>query len=90
MRLPVRVIPNARRTEFFGRREGEVVLRLNAPALEGKANKAAIDFIAKYFGLRKYSLGERTSVSSGDEILAHCSVGLLFLCSPHQFVSFDR
>ena len=46
MKLPVRVIPNARRTEFAGRREGEFVLRLSAPAIEGKANKAALKFIA--------------------------------------------
>lgn len=51
MKLSVRVIPNARRTEFSGRREGQVVLRLNAPAIEGKANKAAVDFIAEYFGI---------------------------------------
>ena len=51
MKLPVRVIPNARKTEFSGRREGELVLRLNAPALEGKANKAAVEFIAGHLGV---------------------------------------
>jgi uncharacterized protein (TIGR00251 family) len=51
MKLPVRVIPNARKTEFSGRREGEFVLRLNAPALEGRANKAAIEFIAAHLGV---------------------------------------
>ena len=51
MKLSLRVIPNARRTEFLGRREGEIVLRLNAPAIEGKANKAAIEFIAKQLGV---------------------------------------
>ena len=51
MKLPVRVIPNARRTEFSGQREGEFVLRLSAPALEGKANKAATEFIAAHLGV---------------------------------------
>lgn len=51
MKLHVRVIPNARRTEVSGRREGELVLRLNAPAIEGKANKAAVEFIAKHLGV---------------------------------------
>ena len=51
MKLHIRVIPNARRTEFTGRREGELVLRLSAPAIEGKANKAAIEFLAEHFGL---------------------------------------
>ena len=48
-RLNVRVIPNARKTQFGGYRENELVLRLNAPALEGKANKAAIEFLASFF-----------------------------------------
>ena len=53
MRLPVRVIPNARSTEFSGRREGEYILRLNVPALEGRANKAAVEFIAECFGISR-------------------------------------
>ena len=64
MKLAVRVIPNARRSEFSGRRDGEVVLRLNAPAVEGKANKAAVEFIAKYFGIARSRVtlvnGEKT------------------------------
>jgi len=63
MRLAVRVIPNARRTEFSGRREGEFVLRLNAPALEGKANKAAVEFIAEYLGVNR----ARVNLISGEK-----------------------
>ena len=51
MKLRVRVIPNAGRTEISGTREGELVLRLNAPAIEGRANKAAVEFIAKQLGI---------------------------------------
>ena len=61
--LKVRVIPNAKRTEFTGFREEELVLRLNAPALEGKANKAAIDYIASYFGVSRRSV----SLVSGEK-----------------------
>ena len=53
MKLPIRVIPNARKTEFAGRREGEFLLRLCAPALEGKANKAAVEFIAGHLGVAR-------------------------------------
>ena len=64
MRLSVRVIPNARRTELSGHRGGELVLRLNAPAVEGKANKAAIEFLAKHFGISRSRVmlvaGEKT------------------------------
>ena len=60
--LKVRVIPNAKKNEFGGYREGELVLRLTAPAFEGKANKAAVDFLARFVGcpdLRFCSSGEK-------------------------------
>ena len=56
VQLRVRVIPNARKSEFAGQREGELVLRLNAPALEGKANKAAVEFVSHYFGVSRASI----------------------------------
>jgi uncharacterized protein len=51
LKLKVRVIPNAKKTEFTGYREDELVLRLSAPAIEGKANKAATKFVSEYFGV---------------------------------------
>ena len=63
MKLKVRVIPNAKKTEFRGIREGELILRLNAPALEGKANKAAIEFVSRYFEVSKTSV----SLISGEK-----------------------
>ena len=49
--MKVRVIPNARKSEFAGCRDGEWVLRLNAPPVDGKANKAAVEFIANSLGI---------------------------------------
>ena len=46
-----------------GIREGELVLRLNAPALEGKANKAALEFVSRYFEVSKTSV----SLISGEK-----------------------
>jgi uncharacterized protein (TIGR00251 family) len=63
VKLPVRVIPNSRRTEFSGRRDGEWILRLTAPALEGKANEAAVRFIAEFFGIAR----SRISLISGEK-----------------------
>jgi uncharacterized protein (TIGR00251 family) len=56
VQLRIRAIPNARKTEFGGYREGEIVLRLNAVAQDGKANKAAIEFIARYFNVPRASV----------------------------------
>ena len=63
MKLKVRVIPNARKTEFSGYREGELVLRLSAPALEGKANKAAVEYMSNYFGVSRRAV----SLLSGEK-----------------------
>jgi len=63
MKLAVRVIPNARKTEFSGRRESEFVLRLSAPAIEGKANKAAIEYIASLLCVPK----SRVALVSGEK-----------------------
>ena len=64
MILKIRVVPNARRTEFSGHRDGELLLRLNAPPVDGKANKAAIEFLSHYFGVPRSSIvlsgGERS------------------------------
>jgi uncharacterized protein len=49
--LKVRVIPNAKKNEFGAYRDGELVLRLTALAFEGKANRAAVDFLARFVGV---------------------------------------
>ena len=62
--LKVRVIPNARKDEVGGFREGELVLRLNAPAIEGKANRAAVEFVSRFLGVSRSGVrllrGERS------------------------------
>jgi uncharacterized protein (TIGR00251 family) len=63
VKLKVRVISNARKTEFTGFREDELVLRLNAPAVEGKANKAATEYVARYFGVPRSAV----SMVSGEK-----------------------
>ena len=64
VQLRVRVIPNARKNEFAGRREDELILRLNAPAIEGKANKAAVEFVSQWFDVPRSAVqlvrGERS------------------------------
>jgi uncharacterized protein len=61
--LKVRIIPNAKKTEFAGYRENELVLRLNAPPVEGKANKAAVEFLSTYLKVPRSAV----SISSGEK-----------------------
>ncbi len=48
----LRVVPGASKNELILTSEG-CKLRLQAPAVEGKANKACIQFLSKLFGIPK-------------------------------------
>lgn len=52
-RFQVRVQPRASANEVAGRENGVVRVRLTAPPVEGKANKALIDFLAERLGVSK-------------------------------------
>jgi hypothetical protein len=62
--MKIRVIPNSRKTEFSGYRDDELVLRVNAPAVEGKGNKAVVEFVSDYLGVSRSAVllirGERS------------------------------
>ena len=49
--LSVRVVPRASRNEVSGEHDGALKIRLTAPPVEGKANKALIEFLAKTLGV---------------------------------------
>jgi uncharacterized protein (TIGR00251 family) len=49
--LSIRVQPRAKRDEVVGERAGAIVIRLNAPPVDGKANAALIAFVAKAAGV---------------------------------------
>jgi uncharacterized protein (TIGR00251 family) len=49
--LLVAVIPNARRTEAVGLHDGCLRVRLQAPALEGRANDALVAWVASALDL---------------------------------------
>lgn len=51
--LALWVQPGAKKTEPMGIFDGKLKLRLNAPAVENKANKALVKYLAKALGLRQ-------------------------------------
>jgi uncharacterized protein (TIGR00251 family) len=51
--LDLHVQPGAKRSEFAGEHGGRMKLRLAAPAVDGKANVALVEFLAAYFGVPK-------------------------------------
>ena len=50
--LHVRVQPGAKKSEFAGLMDGRLRIRLAAPAVENKANKELLAFVARSLGLR--------------------------------------
>ncbi len=61
--LKIRVIPRASKTEWGGKRGEALVVRLQAPPVEGAANEALLKFLAKQLEVRASELeivaGER-------------------------------
>lgn len=60
--MRVRVVPRARRTEITGASEGELVVRLQAPPVDGLANEALVAFLAQQVGARR----SQVSLASGE------------------------
>ena len=53
--LEVKVIPNSRKNGIEAYGNG-IKVKLNAPAVDGKANKALLAYLAETFGFRKNKL----------------------------------
>jgi uncharacterized protein (TIGR00251 family) len=62
--LLVSVIPNAKRSEAVGLHDGMLRVRLAAPALEGRANDALIEWLAVQLRLPKRAVELRQGASS--------------------------
>ena len=56
MRLPVLVQPRADRDEIVGVQDGRFKIRLTAPAIEDRANKALVAFLAKRLKVAKSAI----------------------------------
>ena len=52
MRVTIRVRPGASRTEVAGSHDGALVVRVTAPAVDGRATEAALRAVADAFDVR--------------------------------------
>ena len=50
-RIPVRLSARARVSEIAGEREGALLVRVAAPPVDGRANAALCELIAKHLGI---------------------------------------
>lgn len=51
--VPVRVQPRSSRSRVEPPRDGAVVVRVTAPPVEGEANRACLETVAEWLGVRK-------------------------------------
>ncbi len=52
MRIEAKVIPNAKHEEVV-HEDGKLRIRTSAPAVDGKANDAVLELVAKHFAVRR-------------------------------------
>ena len=66
--IRVKVLPRSSRNQIVGQENGSFKVKLTAPPVEGKANKALSDFLTKKLGLPKGSVeiisGKRSRLKS--------------------------
>lgn len=60
--IDVLVVPRASRTRIVGEHEGRLKVQLNAPPVEGEANKALVALLAKTLGVKKKDV----TIASGE------------------------
>ena len=69
MTLRVRVQPRASRDEIVGERDGSLVVRLTAPPVEDRANKALCRLIARRLGVAPTRVTVLRGAKSRDKIV---------------------
>ncbi len=68
MRLNVRVIPNAKQNKIVD--EGSrLKIYLTAPAVDGKANKALIEFLAEHFNKKRNQIKLLKGMKIRDKVI---------------------
>jgi len=69
LEVAVRVQPRARRDAFEGVYGGALKLKLAAPPVDGAANRAAIEFVARLLGVPRSRVAVLSGEKSRDKVL---------------------
>lgn len=68
MKLDIKVVPQAKRN-MIKTEQGTMKVYLTAPAVEGKANKALIDFLSEHYQVRKSQIEIIKGLKSRDKTI---------------------
>ena len=69
MRFSIRVRPGAGRTAVGGAHDGALVVRVGAPAVDGRATEAALAAVAEALGLRRSAVRLITGATSRTKVI---------------------
>lgn len=69
MRITVRAKPGSSRTAVGGSHDGALIVRVNAPAVDGRATTAVLKAVAEAFGLSTSQVTIHSGHSSRTKIL---------------------
>jgi uncharacterized protein (TIGR00251 family) len=70
VRIAVHVMPNAKKSEVSGLQGDAIKIRLQAPALEGRANEALIRFLAEALNLPRSAISITHGQTNKRKLLA--------------------
>jgi uncharacterized protein (TIGR00251 family) len=68
-RLRLRVVPNAKRSEVVGQHGDAIRVKVAAPALDGRANEALLEFIAATLGIPRREVRLVNGEKSRDKLI---------------------
>ncbi len=69
MEIKVRVVPNAKAPSITKTGENSYRIKVNAPAIDGKANRRLIEILAEHFGKPKAKVRIIRSISGRDKTI---------------------
>lgn len=75
MRVTIRVRPGASRTQVGGEHAGALVVRVSAPAVDGRATEAALAAVASAFGVRRRAVRLVTGATSRTKVIDVAGAG---------------
>lgn len=68
--LRLRIVPNARRSEVVGVHGDAIKVKVQAPAMDGKANEALCDFLAEALAVPRRAVEIVAGQKSRDKLVA--------------------
>ncbi|AJC48415.1 YggU family protein [Allofrancisella guangzhouensis] len=69
-KVSVYIQPNSSKTEICREYKSSLKIKISSPAVDGKANKAVIDFLSKQFKIKKKNIIIVKGITSRQKVIA--------------------